>query len=162
MFPSLANLNFDAPRSFHCPFDSAGRGFTFSLRVDWGLWVKELVDVRYPDAELIVLVMDNLNVHGLASLYEAFAPAEAKRIAMKLELHYTPKHGSWPNMAEIEARVLQCQCLDGRRIADRATLARELAAWEARRNTCGAAINWRFTLDDARVKLHHLYPSIQP
>jgi len=131
-------------------------------RVDWAHWAKDLVDVRYPDAELIVLVMDNLNVHGIASLYEAFAPAEAKRIAMKLEIHYTPKHGSWLNMAEIEASVLRRQRLDGQRIPDRATLTRELQAWEARRNTHGAAINWRFSLDDARIKLRRLYPSIEP
>lgn len=131
-------------------------------RVDWANWAKDLVDVRYPEAELIVVVMDNLNVHGIASLYEAFAPAEAKRIAMKLEIHYTPKHGSWLNMAEIEASVLRRQCLDGQRIPDRATLTHELQSWEARRNACGAAINWRFSLDDARVKLRRLYPSIEP
>lgn len=131
-------------------------------RVDWAQWAKDLVDVRYPDAELIVLVMDNLNVHGIASLYEAFAPAEAKRIAMKLEIHSTPKHGSWLNMAEIEASVLRRQCLDGQRIPDRATLTHELQAWERRRNAHGAAINWRFSLDDARVKLRRLYPSIEP
>lgn len=130
-------------------------------RVDWANWAKDLVDVRYPDAELIVLVMDNLNVHAIASLYEAFAPAEAKRLAMKLEIHYTPKHGSWLNMAEIEASVLRRQCLDGQRIPDRDTLAHELQAWEARRNARGVAINWRFSLDDARVKLRRLYPSIE-
>jgi len=130
-------------------------------RVDWAHWAKDLVDVRYPDAELIVLVMDNLNVHGIASLYEAFVPTEAKRIAMKLEIHDTPKHGSWLNMAELEASVLRRQCLGGRRIPDRATLTHELQAWEARRNAHGAAINWRFSLDDARVKLRRLYPSIE-
>lgn len=128
-------------------------------RVDWAHWAKELVDVHYPEAELIVLVMDNLNVHSLASLYEAFPPAEAKRIAMKLEIHHTPKHGSWLNMAEIEGSVLRRQCLDGRRIGEREQLARELRAWEARRNAKGASVNWRFTLDDARVKLRRLYPS---
>ena len=131
-------------------------------RVDWAVWAKDLVDVRYPDAALIVVVMDTLNVHGMASLYEAFAPAEAKRIAMKLEIHYTPKHGRWRNMAEIEASVLRRQCLDGQRIPDRATLTQELQAWEARRNARGAAINWRFSLDDARVKLRRLYPSMEP
>ena len=128
-------------------------------RVDWAMWVKELVDERYAEADLIVLVMDNLNVHSIASLYEAFAPAEAKRIAMKLEIHHTPKHGSWLNMAEIEASVMRRQCLDGRRIASREVLSSELRAWEARRNARGAAINWRFSLDDARVKLRRLYPS---
>lgn len=128
-------------------------------RVDWAHWVRDLLDVRYPDVDLIVLVMDNLNIHSIASLYEAFPAAEAKRLAMKLEIHYTPKHGSWLNMAEIEASVLRRQCLDGRRIAERDVLARELRAWEARRNTCKATVNWRFTLDDARIKLKRLYPS---
>jgi hypothetical protein len=130
-------------------------------RVDWAHWVKRLVDERYPEAELIVLVMDNLNVHGIASLYEAFPPAEAKRLAMKLEIHHTPKHGSWLNMAEIEASVLRRQCLDGRRIPNRAMLARELGAWERRRNRKSAKIDWRFTMDDARIKLKRLYPSMQ-
>ncbi len=130
-------------------------------RVDWAQWVKRLVDERYPTVDLIVLVMDNLNVHGIASLYEAFPPAEAKRLAMKLEIHYTPKHGSWLNMAEIEASVLRRQCLDDRRIPDRETLARELHAWEARRNRHQAKIDWRFTTNDARIKLKRLYPSIQ-
>jgi hypothetical protein len=130
-------------------------------RVDWAHWVKDLVDVRYPDADLLVLVMDNLNVHSIASLYEAFTPVEAKRLAMKLEIHHTPKHGSWLNMAEIEASVLRRQCLDDRRIPDRETLTRELRAWEHRRNTCKATIDWRFTMDDARCKLKRLYPSIE-
>lgn len=130
-------------------------------RQDWAYWAKDLVDLHYPEAELIVLVMDNLNVHSIASLYEAFTPAEAKRIAMKLEIHHTPKHGSWLNMAEIEGSVMRRQCLDGRRIADREQLARELRAWEERRNAKGACVNWRFSLDDARVKLRRLYPSIE-
>ena len=116
--------------------------------------------MRYGDADLIVLVMDNLNVHSTASLYEAFTPAEAKRLAMKLEIHYTPKHGSWLNMAEIEASVLRRQCLNDRRIPDRTILARELRAWERRRNRHKATIDWRFTVDDARIKLKRLYPSI--
>jgi len=130
-------------------------------RVDWAYWVKDLVDVRYPTADLLVLVMDNLNVHSLASLYEAFPPAEAKRLAMKLEIHYTPKHGSWLNMAEIEASVLRRQCLDDRRIPDQDTLARELHAWEQRRNTRATTVNWRFTMADARITLKRLYPSIE-
>lgn len=130
-------------------------------RVDWAHWVKRLVDQRYPEVELIVLVMDNLNIHSIASLYEAFPAAEAKRLAMKLEIHHTPKHGSWLNMAEIEASVLRRQCLDGRRIPDRASLARELLAWERRRNRKRATIDWRFTMDDARIKLKRLYPSIE-
>src|SRR5687767_12757220 len=122
-------------------------------------YVKTLVDVHYPEAERIVLVMDNLNTHSPASLYEAFPPAEAKRLADKLEIHYTPKHGSWLNMAEIELSILQRQCLD-RRLPDRATLAQEVAAWLAERNATAQAIDWRFTTADARIKLKHLYPAL--
>jgi hypothetical protein len=127
-------------------------------RIDWAQCIKDLVEVHYPDAERIVLVQDNLNTHTPASLYEAFAPAEAKRLADKLELHYTPKHGSWLNMAEIELAVLAGQCLD-RRLADRATLEAEVAAWQAARNRAGRGVNWRFTTEDARIKLRHLYPT---
>jgi len=130
-------------------------------KVDWAHCIKELVDVHYPDAECIVLVMDNLNTHTPASLYEAFAPAEARRIAERLEIHYTPKHGSWLNIAEIELAVLSGQCLD-RRIEDRATLIEEIGAWNVERNTAGKGVDWRFTTDDARIKLKHLYPSIEP
>ena len=126
-------------------------------RVDWARCIKELVDVHYPDADTIVLVQDNLNTHTPASLYEAFPPAEAKRLADKLELHYTPKHGSWLNMAEIELGVLAGQCLD-RRLPDRETLEREVAAWVAKRNAAIRTIDWRFTTDDARIKLDHLDP----
>ena len=128
-------------------------------KIDWAHQIKELVDVRYPDAERIVLVMDNLNTHSPASLYEAFPPAEAKRLADKLEIHYTPKHGSWLNMAEIELSVLSRQCLD-RRIPEQATLETEVAAWQDRRNAAGHTVDWRFTTDDARIKLKRLYPSI--
>jgi hypothetical protein len=127
-------------------------------RLDFAHVIKELVDVHYPDAEVIVLVLDNLNTHTPASLYEAFPPAEAKRLADKLEIHYTPKHGSWLNMAEIELGVLAAQCLD-RRLPDRATLEREVAAWEQERNAATRTIRWRFTTADARIKLKHLYPS---
>lgn len=126
-------------------------------RIDWAQCIKELVDVHYPDAEKIVLVQDNLNTHTPASLYEAFPPAEAKRLADKLELHYTPKHGSWLNMAEIELGILAGQCLD-RRLPDRETLEQEVAAWVAKRNAAIKTIDWRFTTDDARIKLDHLYP----
>jgi DDE superfamily endonuclease len=129
-------------------------------KVDWAHCVRDLVDVYYPDAECIVLVQDNLNTHTPASLYEAFPPAEAKRIAQRLEIHATPKHGSWLNMAEIELSVLGRQCLD-QRLADRQTLAAAVAAWEDRRNTAAATVDWRFTTADARIKLKHLYPSIQ-
>ena len=128
-------------------------------RIDFAHCIKELVDVHYPDAERIVLVLDQLNTHSPASLYEAFPPAEAKRLADKLEIHYTPKHGSWLNMAEIELSVLQRQCLD-RRLGDRATIDAEVAAWVAARNARAAAIDWRFTTADARIKLKRLYPVI--
>jgi hypothetical protein len=127
--------------------------------VDWAHQIKILVDERYPEAEKIVLVQDNLNTHTPAALYEAFEPAEAKRLADKLELHYTPKHGSWLNIAEIELSVLARQCLD-RRIPDKATLAAEVAAWQHRRNAAGAAVDWQFTSEDARIKLKRLYPAI--
>ncbi len=126
-------------------------------RRDFAHCVKELVDVHYPEAEAIVLVMDKLNTHSPASLYEAFPPAEARRLTDKLEIHYTPKHGSWLNMAEIELHVLAGQCLD-RRLPDQTTLTAEVAAWEASRNAADSAIDWRFTTADARIKLKHLYP----
>jgi hypothetical protein len=127
---------------------------------DWALVVRELVDQMYPRAEKIVLVMDNLNTHTPASLYEAFAPAEAKRIADKLEIHYTPKHGSWLNMAEIELGILGRQCLD-RRIGQFEMFEKEVAAWQADRNACKPKVNWRFTTADARIKLLRLYPSME-
>lgn len=128
---------------------------------DWAACMKDLVDVHFPNAERIVVVMDNLNTHTPAALYSAFAPEEAKRIWDRLELHYTPKHGSWLNMAEIELSVLSRQCLK-RRIADQPTLIREVAAWEARRNSLQATVQWRFTTADARIKLTKLYPTIEP
>jgi transposase len=129
-------------------------------KVDWAEAVRELVDVEYPEAEQIVLVLDNLNTHTLGALYEAFEPAEARRIARRLEIHYTPKHGSWLNMAEIELSVLARQCLD-QRLADGAKLEEEVGAWEQRRNQAGTRMEWRFTTQDARIKLKHLYPSLQ-
>ena len=129
-------------------------------RIEWAHAVRELVDEGYPQADKIVLVMDQLNTHGPASLYEAFPPAEAKRIADKLEIHHTPKHGSWLNMAEIELGVLSRQCLD-RRMGDAEMLRREVGAWELDRNEHTAKVNWRFTAADARIKLKRLYPSTQ-
>ncbi len=126
--------------------------------VDWAHLVRELVDVRYPGAERIVLVMDNLNTHSPASLYAAFPPAEARRLANKLEIHHTPKHGSWLNMAEVELAVLSSQCLD-RRIPDLGMLTAEVRAWEEARNRTATKIDWRFTTKDARIKLKRLYPS---
>jgi hypothetical protein len=129
-------------------------------RLDFARCIRELVDVHYPEAERIVLVLDQLNTHSPASLYEAFAPAEAKRLTDKLEIHYTPKHGSWLNMAEIELSALQRQCLD-RRLGDRATLEREVKAWVVARNGAAVSIDWRFTTADARIKLKRLYPAVQ-
>lgn len=129
-------------------------------RRDWAEAMRELVDVHYAEAEVVVVVLDQLNTHSIASLYEAFEPEEAHRIARKLELHHTPKHGSWLNMAEIELSVLSRQCLD-RRIPDQATLEREVAMWEQQRNAAEVRVDWRFTTADARIKLRKLYPSIQ-
>ena len=129
-------------------------------KADWAGVVKELVDVDYADKDRVVLVMDNLNTHHPASLYEAFEPAEARRIAERLEIHYTPKHGSWLNMAEIEIGVLVQQCLD-RRIPDQDVLRREVGAWQDQRNQDRMRVEWRFTTADARIKLKSLYPSIQ-
>lgn len=128
---------------------------------DFARVVAHLVDVLHPNAEKIVLVMDNLNTHTPASLYRAFPPAEAKRLADKLEVHYTPKHGSWLNMAEIELSVLARQCLS-ERMNDKENLQEQVAAWQARRNAGATKIDWRFTTEDARIKLKKLYPTILP
>lgn len=127
-------------------------------RLDWAHCVRDLVDVHYPAAEQVVLVLDQLNTHSAASLYEAFPPEEARRIARKLEMHYTPKHGSWLNRAELELRALQRQCLD-RRLADRLTLEGEVGAWTTARNAADVTIDWHFTTADARTKLKRLYPA---
>jgi hypothetical protein len=129
-------------------------------KADWAYCMRELVDVHFPSAVLIRVVEDNLNTHTPAALYEVFEPAEAKRILERLEFHYTPKHGSWLNMAEIELSVLTRQCLD-ERIPDKATLEQEVTSWAQERNTSGAKVDWRFTTSDARIKLKRLYPSIQ-
>jgi hypothetical protein len=128
--------------------------------VDFAHVIRDLLDVHYPEAEKVVLVMDNLNTHTPASLYQAFAPEEARRLAGRLEIHHTPKHGSWLDMAEIELSALAAQCLD-RRIGDMETLVREVAAWQDARNADGCKGDWRFTTADARIKLKRLYPSIQ-
>ncbi len=128
-------------------------------RVDWAEFIKELVDEDYPEAEKIVLVMDNLNIHQGASLYERFEPAEAKRILDKLEIHYTPKHGSWLNIAEIELSHLNRQCLD-RRIADKKTITQEVMAWNKQRNKECVSVDWQFTTANARIKLRRLYPLV--
>ena len=129
-------------------------------KIDWAYCVREMVDQIYPDAEQIVLVMDNLNTHNKSSLYEAFEPAEAKRIADKLEIHYTPKHGSWLDMAEIELGILSRQCLS-RRIENMEQLEKEALAWEKNRNAKKDKVDWQFTTADARIKLKKLYPSIE-
>jgi hypothetical protein len=126
---------------------------------DWAHAIKDLVDVHYPEAERIVLVLDNLNTHGLGSLYEAFPAEEARRLSRKLELHYTPKHGSWLNIAEIELSVLSSQCLD-RRIPQQTELAQEVAQWTRDRNASRRTVDWCFTTADARIKLKRLYPSL--
>jgi DDE superfamily endonuclease len=129
--------------------------------VDYAEAIQHLVDVSYPSAEKIVLVQDNLNTHRLASLYEAFPPEEARRLIDKLEVHYTPKHGSWLNMAEIALGVLRGQCLD-RRIPDFLTLTSEVIAWQSARNAAQLKVDWQFTTADARVKLKRLYPILEP
>lgn len=128
-------------------------------RVDFAACIKELVDIHYPEADRIVLVMDNLNTHSVGSLYEAFEPAEAKRLADKLEIHHTPKHGSWLNMAEIEIGVLSRQALSGY-VSTKEEMLTRVAAWQADRNAERSTVNWQFTTQDARVRLKRLYPVI--
>lgn len=128
-------------------------------RKDWARQIKQMLDDRYPEATKVRLVMDNLNTHNVASLYETFAPCEARRLAERLEIHYTPKHGSWLNMAEIEFSVLKSQCLD-RRIAELSTMQTEVAIWEKNRNNMSKALDWQFTTDDARIRLKRLYPKL--
>jgi hypothetical protein len=129
-------------------------------KIDWAHQVERLLTHDYPDAERVVLVMDNLNTHGIASLYEAFEPARAFALAQRLEIHHTPKHGSWLNIAEIELSALTRQCLD-RRIDDLNTLNAELAAWQHQTNANQRQVNWQFTTADARIKLRHLYPLLE-
>ena len=128
-------------------------------RKDWAHQIKQMLDDRYPDAIRVRLVMDNLNTHNIASLYETFEPQEARRLAERLDIHYTPKHGSWLNMAEIEFSALKGQCLN-RRIPDMVTMQNEVAAWEKNRNNCSRKIDWQFTAADARIKLKRLYPKL--
>lgn len=128
-------------------------------RVDWAHFIKYLLDDRYPDARKVVLVMDNLNTHTTASFYEAFPPEEALRLSERLEIHFTPKHGSWLNMAEIELSALVTQCLD-RRIPDIGVMRKEVAAWEKSRNGKASKIDWQFETKEARIKLRRLYPTL--
>jgi hypothetical protein len=127
---------------------------------DWAHFMQEVIDVHYPYAEKITLVMDNLATHSPAAFYHAFPPAEARRLAAKLEIHHTPLHGSWLNMAEIEFAALARQCLS-RRIATREELEQQIAAWQELRNAAATTVNWRFTTTDARIKLKRLYPSLK-
>jgi hypothetical protein len=129
-------------------------------KLDWAHKVRWLLDDQYPDARKVVLVMDNLNTHNTSSLYEAFAPEEAFRLAQRLEIHYTPKHGSWLNIAECELSSLAAQCLGARRIADIESLNLELMAWHSQRNCRQKGVDWQFTTKDARVKLRRLYPIV--
>ena len=145
-------LAFDPHRAWRHAWVGARR-----TAVDFAGWLKDLSDEHYPAAEVVRLVVDNLNTHGPGALYEAFPPAEAHRLAQRFEWHYTPKHGSWLNMVELELSVLSGQCLD-RRLPDLAAVAAEVAAWQARRNAAGATVAWQFTTDAARTKLHRLYP----
>ena len=128
-------------------------------RKDWAYTMQELAEEVYPQADKIVIVMDNLNTHSSASFYESFEPEEARRLTNRFEFHYTPKHGSWLNMVEIELGVLIRQCLP-RRIADKETLEREVNAWQIDRNAKVVKVDWRFSTADARIKLKHLYPII--
>lgn len=129
-------------------------------RKDWAYAMQELSDMHYPEAKVIVVVMDNLNTHTPASFYETFEPEEARRLTNRFEFHYTPKHGSWLNIAEIELSAISRQCLDGR-IPDQDALAFEVGAWEKERNASVVKVHWQFTTADARIKLAHLYPRIQ-
>ncbi len=129
-------------------------------RIDWAQQVQELLEIHYPHAPKIKLVMDNLNTHSIASLYQAFEPETARRLAKRLEIHYTPKHGSWLNIAEIELSVMTRQCL-GRRIPSIAELSHELSAWVQARNDGQKGVDWQFTTSDARIKLKRLYPQFK-
>ena len=127
---------------------------------DWAEFMQEVIDIHYKDAEKIILVMDNLNTHVLSSFYEAFRAPEARRLVEKLEIHYTPKHGSWLNMAEIELSILARQCLSDR-MPSRDFVEKQVHAWQTERNQAQVTINWRFTTEDARIKLKRLYPSFE-
>jgi hypothetical protein len=128
-------------------------------RKDWAQQIKHMLDERYPEACKVRLVMDNLNTHNVASLYETFEACEARRLAERLDIHYTPKHGSWLNMAEIELSALKGQCLD-RRIADMSTMQAEVATWISHRNNAPRSIDWQFSTHNARIKLKRLYPKL--
>ena len=136
------------------------QAFEQRTKIEWAYCIKWLLNEQYPDAEKVVLIMDNLNTHTLSSLYEAFLPEEALYLAQRLEIHYTPKHGSWLNIAEIELSALASQCLGQRRIPNMKILNMELAAWHIRRNRNQKGVDWHFTTEQARIKLKKLYPTI--
>ncbi len=136
------------------------QAFPQRTKKDWAHSVQWLLNEQYPQENKIVLVMDNLNTHAVSSLYETFPPDEAFRLAQRLEMHFTPKHGSWLNIAEIELSAMAAQCLGGRRIPDLMTLNAELAAWQTRRNQSQKGVDWQFSTSDARIKLKRLYPII--
>jgi hypothetical protein len=128
-------------------------------KVDWAHQIDDLLTIRFPNAKKVVLVSNNLNTHVISSLYDAFPPEKARALAKRLEMHHTPKHGNWLDIAEIEINIMTAQCL-GRRIENIATLRRELSAWETNRNKTPKSIDWQFTTDDARIKLKRLYTNI--
>jgi hypothetical protein len=132
--------------------------FPRRTKIEWAHCIRRLLNEHYPDVEKVVLVMDNLNTHTLSSLYEAFPPEEAFHLAQRLEIHYTPKHGSWLNIAEVELAAMAVQCLGQRRIPDLLTMNSELAVWHTRRNRKQKGVDWQFTTSDARIKLKRLYP----
>jgi len=136
------------------------KAFPHRTKVDWAYRIQWLLKEQYPEAEKVVLVMDNLNTHTISSLYETFSPQEAFRLAQRLEIHYTPKHGSWLNIAEIELAAIASQCLGHRRFSDISILNPELAAWYTKRNHSQKGVDWRFKETDARTKLKRLYPVI--
>ena len=136
------------------------QAFEHRTKKDWAQRIKWVLDNQYPDVEKVTLVMDNLNTHVISSLYETFPPEEAFRLAQRLEIHYTPKHGSWLDIAEIELSALAVQCLGHRRIPSIDALNQELSAWETKRNTNQKGVDWHFTTVDARIKLKHVYPAI--
>jgi hypothetical protein len=162
---------------FDCEYERKGTGSIFMFTeplsgwrsafaephrtsIDWADKIKWLLTEQYASSKKVVLVMDNLNTHGIASLYKAFPPAEAFKLASRLEIHYTPKHGSWLNIAEIELSALSIQCLGDRRIPSLEALNRELSAWHTSRNSLQKGVNWQFKTKDARIKLKHLYPIV--
>ena len=153
---TATNFMFTEPFSYWRKLNVRAR----KTAVDWAHEMKELLEVDYPDAEKVVVVCDNLNTHTVASFYKAFEPKEARRLMERLEIHYTPKHGSWLNVAEIELSVFTRQCLD-RRIPDMETLRREAKAWCRERNAGQKSVDWQFTTENARMKLKRLYPQIQ-